>query len=309
MKKVGFWFYQNENGDKVLEKIKSALEKQCIEVITDFDMRNCYVYNGDIYTEDGRCISDLDMLYHMNADEQSNFQEDILKVLSYSKVKVINDYSSFSIAKDKMLTNFLLRNNGLRVPNALFFSSRSDFEKVEPLLKEWSTFLVKPRRNHCGNGIVKFSDTETLNDFIKCTESFFSDYYIEEFIKFEKHDYRIEIFNGEVVGGYSRGHKHSYKTNIGSGGEMMPIPMKEEHKKIALKASKIIGVTTTIVDIVEDSKNQKPYILEVNPIMGIFIENAMKSGSRMPIQSNFPEIFKSDDKKIACIVDYIKKNI
>jgi hypothetical protein len=32
MKKVGFWFYQNENGDKVLEKIKSALEKQCIEV-------------------------------------------------------------------------------------------------------------------------------------------------------------------------------------------------------------------------------------------------------------------------------------
>ena len=64
-------------------------------------------------------------------------------------------------------------------------------------------------------------------------------------------------------------------------------------QKIALKCAKVLGITTTIVDMILSKEDQKIYVLEVNPIMGIFLEEAMKSGTKMPIQKSIPN---SSDK-------------
>lgn len=309
MKKVGMWVYTNESGDLIQNRIAEKLEKKGVKVIHNFDMRKCYLYDGKILTENNDNLCELDAFYHMNADEQTPFQTDLLKILSLSGVKVFNGYNEFMMAQDKMATNFLLRKAGLNVPPAMLIGPGFDKERISKIIDEWGSILVKPRRNHCGVGIMKFDSFEAFYDFYLATDCFYTDYYIEKYIDFGDNDFRVEVFDGKAIGGYSRQKRHSFKSNVGSGGKMLDIPVQEEHKEIAIKAAKTIGITTTIVDMIRSKEDDKIYILEVNPIMGIFVEAGMRSGDRMPVYEKLPEQFCYDEKKIDLIVDYFERLI
>ena len=305
MKKVGIWMYENDNGINIKRKIVSILKRKGYEVCSDFDMRECYLKNGKVYTKDGYCLSDVDIFYHMNADEQNDFQNDILRLLELSGVHIFNDYQSFIYCKDKVISNLLLRKNGILVPPALLINNKLNKDDLKKIYDEFGTIIVKPRTNHGGKGIMKIDNYELLCDFYEATKPFIYNYYLEKYIPFKSHDYRVEVFNGEVVGTYCRGKYGTYKTNISSGGSMQDIKVSYKFKEIALKSAEILGITTTIVDMIVSEEDGNIYVLEVNPIMGIFLEEGMKAGTKMPIQKEIPKSFKTDTVKIDKIVDYI----
>lgn len=305
MKKVGLWFYENDAGIVIKKQLVEKLEKKGYEVYAYFDMRECYLKNGKVYAKDGYCLSDLDILYHMNADEQNAYQNDILKLIELSGVHVFNDYNAFMRCKDKVVANMILRQNNIPVPNSMLINNHTIKDVVNDFFKESGSFLIKPRTNHGGKGIMKIDTLEQFWDIYTATSNVFDNYYIEQFIEFDNNDYRVEIFNGEVVGGYSRTKNGTYKTNVSSGGGMLDLPVCDEVKELGLKAAKVLGVTTTIVDMIRSKKDNKLYILEVNPMMGIFIEAAEKSGSKRPVQKNIPEQFKTDEIKMSKIINYI----
>ena len=294
MKKVGIWMYENDNGINIKRKLVSELTSKGYEVYSNFDMRECYMKNSKVYSKDGYCISDLDILYHMNADEQNLYQNDILKLIELSGVHVFNDYNSFLRCKDKAVANMILRNNDILVPPSILINNHVEPEFLEEIIKEWKSIIIKPRTNHGGKGIIKIDNYEQFLDF-----------YIEKYIDFEENDYRVEIFNNKVVGTYCRGKNGTYKTNISSGGKMLDKEVPQEFIDIALKSANVLGITTTIVDMIKSRKDNKIYVLEVNPIMGIFLEEGMRAGSKMPIQKDIPNRFKTDNKKIELIIEYI----
>ena len=86
---------------------------------------------------------------------------------------------------------------------------------------------------------------------------------------------------------------------------MLDKEVSKEFIDIALKSANVLGITTTIVDMIKSKKDNKIYVLEVNPIMGIFLEEGMRAGSKMPIQKEIPNRFKTDNKKIELIIEYI----
>lgn len=305
MKKVGIWMYENDNGINIKKKLVSILEKKGYKVYADFDMRECYLKEGKVYTKDNFCLSDVDIFYHMNADEQNTFQNDILRLLELSGVHVFNNYQSFIYCKDKVISNLLLRKNNILVPPSLLINNNLKKEDLKKIIDNWGSVILKPRTNHGGKGIIKIDNYEMLCDIYEATKPLVDNYYMEKYIPFNKHDYRVEIFNGEIIGTYCRGKCGTYKTNISSGGSMQDISVPDEFKKIALKAAKILGVTTTIVDMIISEEDGKIYVLEVNPIMGIFLEEGMKAGTKMPIQKNIPDSYKTDNVKIQKIVNYI----
>ena len=304
-KKVGIWMYENDNGINIKKKLVSTLERKGYEVYSNFDMRECYLKNGKVYTKDGYCLSDVDIFYHMNADEQNQYQNDILRLLELSGVHVFNDYQSFIYCKDKVISNLLLRKSGILVPPSMLINNKLTKKELKKIIDEWKTVIIKPRTNHGGKGIIKIDNYELFCDFYEATKLFIQDYYLEKYIPFESHDYRVEVFNGEVIGTYCRSKCGTYKTNISSGGSMEDIIVPDEFKKIALKAAKILNVTTTIVDMILSEEDQKIYVLEVNPIMGIFLEEGMRAGTKMQIKTNIPELFKTDKIKLYKIVNYI----
>lgn len=305
MKKVGIWMYENDNGINIKRKLVSELTSKGYEVYSNFDMRECYMKNSKVYSKDGYCISDLDILYHMNADEQNLYQNDILKLIELSGVHVFNDYNSFLRCKDKAVANMILRNNDILVPPSILINNHVEPEFLEEIIKEWKSIIIKPRTNHGGKGIIKIDNYEQFLDFYIATKSYIDNYYIEKYIDFEENDYRVEIFNNKVVGTYCRGKNGTYKTNISSGGKMLDKEVPQEFIDIALKSANVLGITTTIVDMIKSRKDNKIYVLEVNPIMGIFLEEGMRAGSKMPIQKDIPNRFKTDNKKIELIIEYI----
>lgn len=306
MKKVGLWFYENDAGIVIKKKLIEKLEKKGYEVYAYFDMRECYLKNGKVYAKDGYCLSDLDILYHMNADEQNEYQNNILKLLELSGVHIFNSYDAFMRCKDKLVANTILRQNNLPVPNSMLVNNHVNKELVNDfILESGGSILIKPRTNHGGKGIIKIDSVEQFWDIYTATSQIFDNYYLEQYIEFEKNDYRVEIFNGEVISGYSRTKHGTYKTNVSSGGGMLDLPVTDDVKELGLKAAKALGITTTIVDMIRSKKDNKLYILEVNPIMGIFIEAAEKSGSKRPVQKNIPDQFKTDDLKMNKIIEYI----
>jgi ribosomal protein S6--L-glutamate ligase len=74
MKKIGLWMYSNDGGDMVQNELINELKLLDCEVMPSFDMRDCYCLNGKVYTGDGFDLTKLDVLYHMNADEQNIHQ-------------------------------------------------------------------------------------------------------------------------------------------------------------------------------------------------------------------------------------------
>lgn len=110
-----------------------------------------------------------------------------------------------------------------------------------------------------------------------------------------------------LSGTYAREKTHTFKTNISSGGIMRPCSVSNEQISLAQKAVESLKITTSIVDIVTD-RNKRNYILEVNPIMGIFVEAGMKYSDKSIIKN--PDLsYSNDELKLNVLVNYIKQII
>ena len=303
---IGLWMYRNDGGDSIHGQLKQALEEKGHTVVTDFDMRECYCTNSEVRTKEGVNLSALDVFYHMNADEQTSYQNDILKALEDSGVRVVPNWKAFSTAKDKFTANLLLRKNGINVPPAMLINKKQLEKHAENLFDMWGKICLKPRRNHGGKGIMLFEEPSMLLDFVQATDGLIDHFYLEKYIPFDEQDVRVEIFQNEVIGGYSRRKSHPFKTNVSSGGLMTPNKPSFEYQKIALQAAKIIGIETTIVDMIKSLVDEKVYILEVNPIMGIFVESGIRYSSKSSVKT-IHEDYANDDLKLSKLIDFLDK--
>jgi len=306
---IGLWMYRNQGGDGIQEQLKKALTDRGLSVINDFDLRQCHVVNGCVLAESGFNLSDLHALYHMNADEQSPYQLHILEALGKSGVKLINSYASFVLASDKFMANLLMRQAGVTVPPSALISQVTKPAVIKRLIAEWGALVVKPRFSYGGKGILKFDDPQALIDFIQATGSFFVDYYVERFIPFAERDYRVEIINHEYVGSYSRGLRHAFKTNMSaaessSEGLFLANPQCQTQIELAQKAASATGLLATIVDMVKSTEDNLYYVLEVNPMLGIFVQAANAVMGIRPATSDAYDL-ASDDFKLKKLVQLL----
>lgn len=301
--KIAIWMYANDNGHIPREDICRKLREAGYEVFTDFDMRNCYAIDGKVFSESGINLSEFDVLFHMNADEQNDYQLDILKAIEDSGVIVFNETESFFRCRDKFRANMLLRQAGVRVPKAALLGVNTPRKVINNIFSDWGKVVYKCREGHGAKGVIQFSDAEQFWDFFLATKDYIAHYYLEQFIRFGDSDCRVEILNQEVLGGYSRQKNHSFKTNISSGGKMMPRDMGKE-EEVARNAAKVLGINGTIVDMVESLDDGEIYVLEVNPLLGIFVESAMKAETKMPYTEPHAA-YCYDDKKVNAVVNFI----
>jgi ribosomal protein S6--L-glutamate ligase len=279
------------------------------EVLRNFDMRSCYCKNGRVFTLDGFDISSLDILYYMNADEQNAHQLDMLGAIERSGVRVINNVRAHLLAKDKFVANQILRAAGVAVPDAILIPPMLTCGVLTALIGHWPGYVVKRRFGHGGLGVQLFDGIEQLYDFIKSTDDVFGSYYIERSINFGLLDNRVEILNGEYLGGYRRRRNHRFKTNVHARAEMVAQEPSAQVIAVAARAAAVLGIEATIVDIVEDTENGNlPLVLEVNPMLGVFTKAGLLAGvNTVQGPEDIHPIFSYDDRKIVELVKLINQ--
>jgi ribosomal protein S6--L-glutamate ligase len=171
------------------------------------------------------------------------------------------------------------------------------------LIRDWGSVVLKPRARHGGYGIIRFTDAAQLEDFCGI-ETTVNNYYCEEFIPFGELDMRVEVVAGVGIGGYSRRRTHAFKTNVSSGGIMTPNPPNAALRRLAEDAARTIGLDYTIVDFLRDERTNEITIIEVNPILGIFVEEAMRVSPKTSLREVDPS-YALDAIKLDMLADHL----
>ncbi|RXJ87550.1 RimK family alpha-L-glutamate ligase [Arcobacter sp. CECT 8985] len=291
---IGMWLYQNGGGNRIQEKIINKLKQRDIDVIADINLKKAISKNGHIIYNNIE-LEKLDLFFSYNAGEQTQYQMYLYKALN-KVMPMINNFNSFELTEDKFQTSFLLRNHG--IPTADYkLCHRDDIEYLRSILKKWSKMVYKPTDGWGGVGLTKIENEATLDMLLPFLNQINTRYYyVEEFIKNNNTDYRVDIVNGQYVGSYGRRAKKSeWRTNITSGGSVFLREENQEVIDLALKAAKITGLEIAGVDIIYDEKKKQYVVLEVNGIPAFATPEQEKLG------------INYNDKKIDLIVDLIDK--
>lgn len=300
--KIGIWMYRNDGALYIHNELAQELVRYGYEVIDNFDMRKCYCLNNKIMTEDGRDLTSLNLLFHMNVDESNSHQNDILHTFEMAGVKVINPYVPYQNAFDKYISNFKLRQAGVNVPPSILIDSDASPMLIKNIFDEWGSILIKSRFSAGGKGIIKIDNCEQFLDLQPTIKFLFPNFFLQKFIPFGDHDYRVELIDGEVLFCYSRKKEHSFKTNLHAGAKQV-IACKYEEKfgAMAKLAAKTLNIPLTTVDLIKSIYDNQYYVLEVNGNLGVFIEALLLSQGENVNKT----LFGADKRKIDMIVSYI----
>ncbi|HHE45911.1 MAG TPA: ATP-grasp domain-containing protein, partial [Candidatus Moranbacteria bacterium] len=110
-----------------------------------------------------------------------------------------------------------------------------------------------------GQGIKKIANK---NDFIEFFKNNPQCYLIQEFLKIDG-DIRVLVVGKKILGAIKRTVlKNDFRSNVSLGAKIKKIELTTIMKKVALKATELMGYEIAGVDLIE--YNNKIYVLEVN---------------------------------------------
>jgi ribosomal protein S6--L-glutamate ligase len=293
-RKIGLWLYKNGGGEKIQEKIIQKLNEREIDVISDINLREATVRNGNIIHHD-RKVDELDLFFSYNAGEQTQYQVFLYQALNRI-IPMINSYESFALTEDKFQTSYFLGHHGISTPD-FELCHRDNGKSLYKIIDKWEKIVYKPTDGWGGVGLTKIEDKTTLDalyPFLNQLDLRFL--YVEKFVKYDNTDFRIDIVDGEFVSCYGRKAPGTdWRTNITSGGSIFLREPTDEVVSIAKKAAEVCGTDIAGIDLIYDMEKEKYVVLEVNGIPAF----ATPEQEKMGIDFN--------DKKIDLIVDLIDR--
>ncbi len=192
--------------------------------------------------------------------EQLMKRVDVLEEMEKSGINIINKPSSMLLARDKFKSLIKLRKHGIPVPETAIVED--PFEAMR-LTQEWGEVVIKPVVGSLGLGSVKASDPDIVFRIAKSILSVNQPVYIQKYVKKPDRDIRSFVVGDKVIGTVYRISQGSWKTNVAQGAITQVLAPSEEIIEMSIKATQILGLDYSGIDIVEDMDGGYK-ILEVN---------------------------------------------
>lgn len=195
--------------------------------------------------------------------------------------------SSIAIARsrDKLRSMQLLSRSGVGIPKTVFSRNTTDIDNMLDQIGG-TPIIIKLASGTHGNGVVlaetKKAAKSTLQAFYLSNDDG-TNILLQEYIKESAGtDIRVFVVGGRVVASMKRQSlDDDFRSNIHQGGEGVAIKLSEKEKKVALKASKAMGLSICGVDLMRSEKG--PLVLEVNSSPGFGIEKYTNRNVAAPI--------------------------
>jgi len=196
--------------------------------------------------------------------EEVVFYLDILHALKVLGIPVYNDGQAIERSVDKGMTSFLLHNAGLPTPMSWVARNREAAVLIaEKQLRNKNTIITKPLFGSQGEGLRRF---EKMTDLFWLTGSR-GIYYMQHFIESAGDgysDWRVFVINGQVVACMRR-RGVCWLNNVARGARCEAADSDDDMDIIALKATQVLGMDYSGVDIIRDQQGNYT-VIEVNSI-------------------------------------------
>lgn len=292
---IGMWLYSNSGGDAIGKKIIKKLQERDIETIDDINLRDATAQGKNILYK-GTKLNKLDLFFSYNAGEQTVYQTYLYQALN-RMIPMINSYDAFALTEDKFHTSFVLRNAGVHTASYKLFHRDEAQEELLKTLEKWKGLVYKPTSGWGGAGLTKIESNDSIRTLMPTLNQLDTrQVFVEQFIKYDNTDFRVDIVDGQFVGCYGRkAGGDDWRTNVTSGGSVFMREPNDELVETAIKAAKACGVDIAGIDIIYDQEKEKYTVLEVNGIPAFATPDQEKMG------------LDFNDKKIDLIVDLIDR--
>ncbi len=227
--------------------------------------------NGKTLTYKGEVISadELDViLVRPGFTKDPSVNASIIKQFQLAGFYVINTYIGVFRAKNKIRTLQMLNHFGLPVPKTHVLG---DASLVETAAKEFTfPVIIKSIFGTHGTGVFIAESMRSLSPIVDyLTKKEHGPVKLQEYIE-EAHgkDLRIFVAGKRVVAAMERSAKNGeFRSNFHKGGSVCTVDLTDAERKLAIKATQILGLDISGVDILRTKTG--PKIIEVNSNPGL----------------------------------------
>ena len=192
----------------------------------------------------------------------------LAKRLEQNGVRLFNTSKAVELCDNKILMYQELAKNNIRIPRTfiapktfegLGYADLSFLDKVSSEIG-WP-IVIKEAYGSFGEQVYLADNKEAATEIIKRIG--YKDFLMQEFVSSSKgRDIRINVVGDQVVASMLRENKDDFRSNISSGGNGTKYEPNEEYKKLAVIASKALGLSFAGVDVMFGKDG--PIICEVN---------------------------------------------
>lgn len=253
------------------QRLLSAGEERGHEMVF-LNIKQCYMKldaeNPEIHYRGGKVVSHLDAIIPRIRPSVTFYGSALTRHFESMDVFCLNSAQSITQSRDKLFSLQLLLKNGIEIPTTGFANSPIDTNDVIDMCGG-APLIIKLLEGTQGTGVVLAETRKAAESVINAMKSIKANLLVQEYIKEASgKDIRCFVINGKVVASIQRTAKAGeFRANIHQGGTAEVIKITAEERRLAVKASKILGLKVAGVDIIRSNKG--PLLLEVNSSPGL----------------------------------------
>ena len=191
-------------------------------------------------------------------------------VRQFEMMKVFSAIESVALvrSRDKLRSLQILSRAGVGLPKTVFTNYTKDAGHLVDSVGG-APLVLKLLEGTQGLGVVLAETKNAATSVIEAFNGLGARVIAQEFIKEAGGaDIRVFVVDGKVVGAMKRqGKEGEFRSNLHRGGSATVIELSDEEERMALKATKAMGLGIAGVDLLQSSNG--PLVLEVNSSPGL----------------------------------------
>lgn len=192
----------------------------------------------------------------------------ILRQFEMAQVYPVNNSAAILRSRDKLRSLQVMSRKGIGMPVTGFAKSAGMTEDLIEFVGG-PPCIIKILESTQGKGVVLVDDKKTAKGVIEMLRNLKSNFLVQEFIEEAGGaDIRCFVIGDKVVASMKRqGADGEFRSNLHQGGSAMQVKITPTERKMAIKASKAMGLNVSGVDILRSKRG--PLVLEVNSSPGL----------------------------------------
>jgi SSU ribosomal protein S6P modification protein len=185
----------------------------------------------------------------------------VLRILEREGTTAINPVDALLTCRNKLETIYLLARAGIPVPPTV---ATEDLYYGYVTAKEMGKMVLKPIQGSRGFGAMMFEDPEQAFQIMRTLLIAKNPLYIQKYVEKPNRDIRIIVVDGRPIGCMYRV-STTWKTNIAQGAMGVPCKITPELEEIAVKATEVLGLIYSGVDIGEGKEGYVVFEVNASP--------------------------------------------
>ena len=235
------------------------------------DYLRCYINIGENQTAiyyDGKKLGRYDAVLPRIGASQTSYGTAIVRQFEMMGDFVINKSDAIKSSRDKLRSLQVLAKHGIDMPITGYASHTMDIHDVIEKVGK-TPLIMKLLQGTQGNGMVLAETMKAAESVMNAFKQVDADILVQEFIKESSGvDIRVIVVGKKVVAAMQRvAPEGEFRSNVHRGAATKHINLTSEEEEIAIKSTKILGLSVAGVDLMRSKRG--PLVLEVNSSPGL----------------------------------------